>query len=242
MCSKAHRILYAFLFSSIIAPGTLWAMDVVMLKTCVGGVICPSSYHESIRMDSLHVAIRLKKESYSVDAVCRLFNTGKTLKERIGVPKFLNFDRPFMFDFITFDVWVDGIKTSVKEVSEFLNVRDRGVDYLCRPYSNRMCKWMVTQATFPGHASTTIRVRHEAFYEKGKKARYIFWTGRYWMGRIGMSTVVKDYTDVGGVTNKVVSPRASVRVITDNFGMYEQLNVEPDHGRVLNFGYRPPAR
>ncbi|MFH0821389.1 MAG: hypothetical protein V2B18_01470, partial [Pseudomonadota bacterium] len=66
-------------------------------------------------------------------------------------------------------------------------------------------RWMVGRVTFPGHASTTIRVRYETLYHrevKGGIARfpgnifYYYGTAGYWKGTIGSAVFIIDHTDV----------------------------------------------
>ncbi len=186
-----------------------------------GGCIAPSAPNENIRLDVMHVTIRCKRDSYSVDAVYHLFNTGKAATVTVGVPKFgrladhpdcVDPDNPEICDFLGFDAWVNGRKTEFSEVRHFFT------DQAARPiegYCNDLVpgcasqktsetRWMTKKVTFPGNALTTIRVWYQAFYNvkvvisglPDEMALYDFSMGRYWKGKIRKATFIYDKTDV----------------------------------------------
>jgi hypothetical protein len=158
-----------------------------------GGAAAARGPHETIRMESEEVTIRLEKASYMVDAVFHFSNSGETTTEWVGFPKggeyfeatpkeLPGFDRaPDRFpDFVQFHTWVDGNKV---------------------PFSAEGSRWLARQVTFPGHATTIIRVVYEANYYRGSYAEYIIGTGSYWKDSIGMAAFTVDGSAVGGSKN-----------------------------------------
>jgi hypothetical protein len=185
-----------------------------------GGGVSPKSEHETVRMDSEQVIIRLGQETYTVDAVFHLFNTGETVTEWVGFPKRrikLIVGGSAQPDFVRFDTWVDGRHVEVTELPDphadvsFWEERVAPLYDRLLPSVYRFTRrgymrngWMAQRVTFPRHARTSIRTIYEAEYPyRGpRRAVYIFGTGRYWKGGIGEATFVIDCTGVGG-TSKV---------------------------------------
>ncbi|MFH1115946.1 MAG: hypothetical protein V1792_18700 [Pseudomonadota bacterium] len=182
----------------------------------VGGGAMPKSQHETVRMDSEQVVIRLGRRSYTVDAIFHLFNAGETVTEWVGFPKRRVKLIPQGLtppDFVRFDTWVDGRHVEVSELRDAqahvslwehlvsLRYRVDRLIYLFPGHGPMRNEWMGHRVTFARHAKTTIRTIYEAEYGY-RKAFYIFGTGRYWKDGIGKATFVIDCTDVGG-TRKV---------------------------------------
>lgn len=195
-----------------------------------GGSASPMSPHGTIRMDSMGVTIRLKQNTFIVDAVFSLFNTDNTMTQWVGFPKYgaaaLVGEA---IDFISFRAWVDGQPESFVEERDLFRNQS--------PFFTRTIgtgteesRWMLKQLIFPGHAKKTIRVRYEARYAGGRFAFYYYGTGRYWKGNIGRATFIIDSTDVGGTKNtSQYSPAASGgRFVTENLVRYELGDFEPD--------------
>ncbi|MFC1836460.1 hypothetical protein ACFL2Q_17350 [Thermodesulfobacteriota bacterium] len=181
-----------------------------------GGCIAPSAPNENIRLDVMHVTFRSKRDTYSVDARYRLFNTGETTTVTVGVPKYGRPDRdepsyygePVVRDFIAFDAWVNGRN------AEFVEVRDFTTDPSARPVVGyypdgnqpKETRWMKKRITFTGKATTTIRVRYEAHYHNYyfhsgilvESGYYHDSVGRYWNDKIKRATFVSDITDING--------------------------------------------
>ncbi|MFH0821345.1 MAG: hypothetical protein V2B18_01240 [Pseudomonadota bacterium] len=160
------------------APGGLFA-DIAPLQVS-GGAVAPKAPHQSIRMDSEEVMIRLGTKTYTVEAVFHFSNSGDTTTEWVGFPKGDRSseptpqDRP---DFVRFHAWVDG---------------------KAAPFSKEDDRWVARQVTFPGHAVTTIRIVYEADYHRGEYARYIVGTGSLWKDSIGRAAFTVDGSAIGG--------------------------------------------
>ncbi|MFH1117091.1 MAG: hypothetical protein V1792_24500 [Pseudomonadota bacterium] len=209
------------------APGLAQA-DLGPLLMLRGGVVAPKAPHQSIRLESQDVTIRLGKTGYLVNAVFHFRNTGQTGTEWVGFPKkrvnegYSNGDS----DFLRFDTWVDGMKTAVKQERDLSAAEDRS------PGLRRDNSWMVHHVTFPGHGNTTIRCVYEAAYDFGFKTKamsYLYGTGAFWKGRVGSAVFTIDATDVGGTKNIFVEFRSapSVRRLGANALRYEIHDFEP---------------
>ncbi len=206
----------------------------------VGGGATPKSQHESVRMDSEQVTIRLGQRSYMVDAVFHLFNTGETITEWVGFPKrIVKGPRSTQPDYIQFDTWVDGKHVEVSELRDahahesfwerlvLLPYRLGLVSYV-RRITIRDDRWMGQRVTFPRHAKTTVRTVYEATYGY-PPAFYIFGTGRYWKDGIGEATFVIDCTDVGG-TGKVdvyFSVAPGPKIVSGNVISFDVRKLKP---------------
>jgi len=215
-----------------------------------GGGVSPKSPHPTIRLDDQEVIIRLKPSTYTVDAVFHLFNTAETTTEWIGFPKNATGRQPGphgrVEDFIRFEVMVHEESvpfTEKPDVAKSAHVLPRA------PCSKpvRTSSWLMGEATFPGNAMTTIRVRYESYYGNCglgcQQAVYIYGTGRYWKDNIGKATFIVDSTEKGGAetaapsfspteTKKFVIHR---RLISQNIAQYEIRDFEPDPQSTLSF-------
>lgn len=172
-----------------------------------GGVIAPESPHQSIRLDSQEVIIRLGSESYVVDIVFNLFNTGGTTTEWTGFPKWAAPRTDSLPTFMRFEGSVNGRQIPFHEELERtgdkrphwnMSLAD-GLGSAERPLKTKR-QWLVSKITFPGHPSTTIRVRYEApYYGSGISiASYLYGTGSLWKGNIGKAVFIVDSTEVRG--------------------------------------------
>jgi hypothetical protein len=223
--------------------------------TFAGGCICPPAPHKSIRMDLMKVTMFLKPNSYIVNAVFHLFNTGTTTKEWVGVPKHGKVNEPArdgsppkVRDFIRFDSWVDGRKAVFPEERDFL----RGP---VRLYPKRNpgtipmeeTKWMVKQVTFSARAVTIIRIRYEAQYYDfiGSRANdfayYFFGTSLYWKGNIRKAIFTVDSADTCGRTigmrfHADLGGRIVRKKITKNIQRFEVRNFAPPFRTEVLFG------
>jgi hypothetical protein len=201
-------LIASFLSSAAHAEGRVISLQ--------GGCIAPSAPSDSIRLDEINVTFRSKRDSYSVNAYYRLFNTDKTTKVKVGVPKYGRPDRdePTYFgelivrDFIEFAVSINGRKVEFIEVSDFYtDPSARPVGGYCRqrgyPTETR---WMMKEVTFKGKATTTIHVYYEAYYHNTyfhsgilyEEGRYHDSVGRYWKKKIEKAIFVNDITDIKG--------------------------------------------
>lgn len=212
-----------------------------------GGAVSPKSEHETVRMDSEQVIIRLGRFTYTVDATFHLFNTGETVTKWVGFPKrrVKLIDGRLSPDFLRFDTWVDGRHAEVTELRD-PHAADVGFwERLMGPLRDRLRlsiyryarrgyirnEWMAQRVAFPRHARTTIHTIYEAEYPyRGhRRAVYIFGTGRYWKGGIGEATFVIDCTGVGG-TSKVdvdfpVAPRP--KILSGNLITFDVRKLKP---------------
>jgi hypothetical protein len=186
----------------------------------------------------MRVTFRSKRDSYSVDARYRLFNTGKTVTVTVGVPKYGRPDRDKQWpkpiivrDFISFDAWVNGRK------AEFVEARDFFTDPSARPIGGYCwnkpaeTRWMTKRVTFKGKATTVIRVRYEAHYHNQNKVGsglvdlgyYHDSTGRSWKDKIKKAVFVSDVMDIQGDGFRSLGLVA----FTDFISMSEVLQWEP---------------
>jgi hypothetical protein len=216
-----------------------------------GGCITPAAPNENIRLDLMQVTIRLKRDSYLVDAVFHLFNTGDTAKEMVGVLKFGYADErvwdgiPPVYDFLRFNAWIDGRKTEFVEVRQFLRDPDSA---FCDDVSSggiSETRWMVKEVTFAGHSLTVISVRYEALYKHPLSTSFnqyfggfYYWMGRYWKGKIRKAVFIIDNTDIcghegsGHIDTSYVGPR---RAFTERIQRYEMVEFEPPLCETLPF-------
>jgi hypothetical protein len=148
-----------------------------------------------------------------VDALYHLFNTGETTTVTVGVPKYghrddylgpLNPGRPIVFDFLRFDVRVNGKSAEfVEEENSFAIAALHLNEGCCERNRPAEIRWMTKRITFTGKMMTTIRVRYEAHYNafhagSGRQAQagyYYDSVGRYWKGKVGTATFIIDTTD-----------------------------------------------
>ncbi|MEW6532822.1 MAG: hypothetical protein AB1473_18475 [Thermodesulfobacteriota bacterium] len=227
----------------------------------MGGAVSPKAQHETIRMDSEQVTIRLKQNSYTVDAVFKFFNSGQTTIEWVGFPKQGNIwtsEFVDVSDFIRFATWIDGRKTDVIEErgqGRISVLIERAFQYLLsagglmgvyglgfRPIAEN--RWLVQRVTFPAHTNTTIRTSYEARYvfRGAPSAYYIVGTGRFWKGSIGKAVFLVDATDVGG-TGKISVEGLEIgpgpRFVSKNVALFEMRNIEPPISTKLTINVMP---
>lgn len=221
-----------------------------------GGAAAPGSPHQAIRLDSQEVTIRLKGFAdlrYTVDAVFHLFNTGETMTQWVGFPKWVVTDNGShtLSSFIRFDAWVNGRKAKFTEEQDLSQETQIGVGpppsllkrrSMKQHYLHEERRWLIHQVTFPGHTPTTIRVTYEApYYYDGAKAIYLYGTGSFWKGNIGKAVFIVDSGEVGGTENisisfeearrtKAMSQNIRVRPwsISRNVVRFELRDFEPD--------------
>jgi hypothetical protein len=178
----------------------------------MGGGLILKSRHESIRMESQDVFIKLKKTTHVVNAVFHFYNHGSTIIEMVGFPK-LGYGK---IDFDRFDVWVDGRKTEFRE-EHVVNGDNRSAAWP----KEQQTSWLAQKVTFPGKSRTTIRVNYEAGYrgvrrslasrrqphsriamlEARWRAFYDYGTGSHWKGPIGLVAFTIDASEIGGCKN-----------------------------------------
>lgn len=216
----------------------------------VAGAVAPKSAHESIRMDSEQVTIRLRRTAYTVDAVFRLFNTGKTTKEWVGLPyRGWGYDTDISgsWGFLRFGAWADGRKVEFSPAHEVYGTTAL-FPLRLPPHSQSKLTfvWMVRHITFPGHARKTIRVRYEAPYIRYEKSGghgqgdYLHGSSSLWKGTIGKAVFIVDCTEVGGTKNiKVMGfgPSSGTRVLSDNVWKYEAKDIKPSLRARLRICY-----
>lgn len=248
-------LLCVFVSALLCVPGAAQPPSVGTGYVLQGGSVAPMFPQESIRMDSMHVTIRLKRKSYVVDAVFGLYNTGRTKKERVGVLKCTYGSwryAPMIYDFIRFDGWIEGRRAEFSQTLDFFEppiVRSmhlRGVDLAPR--------YIVSEVVFQGHTRTTIRIMYEAHYwrdwegsyKKGHahaRGMYQYGTSRYWKDKIGKAVFILDYTGVGEALQYLEGPPrcpGARRLITEDVLKYEISDFEPRVRSELSFGYELP--
>ncbi|MEW6349383.1 MAG: hypothetical protein AB1646_10000 [Thermodesulfobacteriota bacterium] len=150
-----------------------------------GGTVAARSPHKTIRMEAEEVTIRLGKGTYAVEGVYHMFNSGEATTEWVDFPKGREREMPDGWDypnFIQFHAWVDGKKV---------------------PFTKDRREWLAGQVTFPGHATTIIRVVYEVNYPVvavygGDYAEYIVGTGSLWKDSIGKALFTVDGSEIGG--------------------------------------------
>ncbi|MFC1835576.1 hypothetical protein ACFL2Q_12695 [Thermodesulfobacteriota bacterium] len=215
-------IVAGFLFLSPPTRADIGPVDV--LKG--GGTAAPKSPHETIRLDSQEVIIRLRSSGYTVDAVYHLFNTGQSIIQWTGFPMDIVFRGiPFpTSSFSRFEAWINGRQVEFTEQLDFskqtqrLMTRffsalsrwfpnskrsDRIIDLgrLAGPLKKER-RWLVHRVRFPAQSGTTIRVRYEAPYNSLRSSRteeavYLYGTGALWKERIGKAVFIVDSSHVG---------------------------------------------
>jgi len=208
-----------------------------------GGVIAPETPHQSIRLDSQEVIIRLKSESYVVAIVFNLFNDGPAATEWTGFPKWVEASSNVFPIFKRFEGSVNGTKLKFSDASDrswggrltqAIPPQEKMPNF--EKASVPKCQWLVTPVVFPGHAMTTIRVTYEAlYYGSGISiASYLFGTGRFWKGNIGKAVFIVDATDVGGtgevstyIQNESGHVKSTRRQISENVVKYELKDFKP---------------
>jgi hypothetical protein len=164
-------------------------------------------HHESIRMDIQDVTIRLRRSDYIVEAVFKLFNTGETTTQWVGLHSCDGCS--FIPAFQDFKAEVDGRPVS---------------------FTAKNPVWMVGQVTFPGGASTTIRVRYtaqlnsirnEGFYNDGNS--------RYWKDKIKKFVLTVDSSEIRDTKRTEVNFRlgAGPRALTKSVRRYELQDFKP---------------
>lgn len=204
-----------------------------MDKLLGGGAAAPKSPHESIRLDSQEVIIRLREDTYTVDVVFQLFNTGETITEWTGFPIQAHVRRLPHSNraFVRFNTWANGREVKYSEEP------DRSF-----PKNGKDRKWLVHQITFPAHAWTTIRVTYEAHYYtyhglNYEAGSYVYGTGSYWKDKIRKAVFIIDAGYVGGTKNvqAFLPSKSQYRRISENLMRYELSDFKPDPEAKLKF-------
>jgi hypothetical protein len=219
-----------------------------------GGVVAPKTPHETIRLDSEEVIISLKPNTYTVDAVFNLINTGETTIEWAGFPKWTASRTRVFPDFIKFEGWLNNEPITFKEekdrsadvqesqrealFAQFDQFTDQDGQKIGEKIEKR--NWLVSHVTFPAHAKTTIRVKYEAPYvERG--ASYILGTGSLWKDNISKALFIIDGTEIGGADEFSTwfvkeKETQSKKQVTGNVVKYELLNFKPHPEEQLFVG------
>ncbi len=151
-----------------------------------GGTVSAKGPHETIRMDAEEVTIRLGRGTYTVEGVYYMVNSGEATTEWVGFPKNrheMHEDVSYQ-DFLQFHAWVDGKRVAFAKEGK---------------------QWLAGHVTFPGHATTIIRVAYEVKYPETYKyassddfAEYIVGTGSLWKGSIGKAIFTVDGSAIDG--------------------------------------------
>jgi len=217
------KICFSWLFIGVFFIPYMLKADIAPLQA-TGGAVAAKSKHETIRMAAEEVTIRLEKDSYAVEAVFHMHNSGETTTMRVGFPKGDERIRPELGgfpEFTQFHAWVDGKKVG---------------------FSNENDCWLAAQVTFPGNATTTVRILYEANYYRGLLASYIVGTGSLWKDSIGKAAFIVDGTAIGGSKEFSASLDApnSRRLLTEHALRIEANNYAPDPKTVMRVEIRRP--
>jgi hypothetical protein len=197
-----------------------------------GGTVATKSLHKTIRMDAEEVTIRLDGGSHTVTAVYHMVNTGESTTEWVGFPKGRIRDSTEQFDypdFIQFYVWVNGKKAL---------------------FSKEGNVWMAGRVTFPGHATTMIRVVYQAHNTNylrrgaGGYAEYIVGTGRLWKGNIGRAIFTVDGSAIGGASkfDAELNVPSSRKLLSDRTIRFDVTDFKPDRDAVLHISIKDRRR
>lgn len=197
-----------------------------------GGTVAAQSPHSTIRMDAEEVTIRLGRGAYTVNAVYHMVNSGEATTERVGFPRGVEKERWEMEfpEFIQFHAWVDGKKVAISKEGK---------------------QWLAGQVTFPGHATTVIRVMYEAHYSDRylwqgiRYLDYIVGTGSLWKDSIGKAVFTVDASEMGGTKGLYIELKApqcrklrSEQVVRFDV---EDFKPDPDATLRIEFGYQGKA-
>jgi hypothetical protein len=195
----------------------------------------------AISLYSQHAIIRLKKKSFSVDAVYRFFNSGETTREWIGLAKkgsgvAVPWNGSLSnYGFISFEASVNNRKVDFIKNDDVPGISREASD---NPKSSRKKpSWWcyVSQVTFPGKTESSIRIKYELGYElryPRKACYYVIAAGPYWKGNIRKAVIVIDSASVGGTSNVECAFQGfwrapSQRLLGKNLVKYETVNFVP---------------
>jgi hypothetical protein len=228
------------------------------------GSPAPRSPHQTIRMDSQEVIMRLGEKSFVIEGAYRFFNTGRTTTEWIAFPKKGNACRDGRLlnpAFMRFQVWIDGAKADFSEERGSFRMPTDLFPATKATHSQSVGKsidnydrWLGQMVTFPAQKGLTIRLRYEDRYvvhdapptldaespSSLDEATYIMGTGSFWRDRIRHSAFVVDASGVGGTKHLVGLPSRGLARMTDTLVRYEERDYEPESGSTISIGVRPP--
>lgn len=183
---------------------------------------------ESIRMESQELVIRLARQYYEVDAVFRLFNTGKTSTQRIGFPKPGSGPYDYStYGFVSFDAWIDGRKVGVLQERDVVESRLGDHERSVAALTGSKPGYIVGEVTFPSGAVTTVRVRYRARYHKYSAYHQVscgLGPGLFWQGNVKRVVVLIDASRVDGaarVSTELHPTSQPPTLIEENFIGYE---------------------
>lgn len=235
--------LLSLIVTGLLMSSLLALANVGPIKTFLGGgVVAPEHPHKSIRLESEEVTIRLKHDSYVVDAVFHLFNTGETTTQWTGFPKWAASRTGVFPTFMRFAASVNGTEMPFDEEwdpsggkSRYRSLSVAEKRNLSAEAPKKERQWLVSRITFPGRAKTTILVTYEAPYQwRGSFASYVYGTGALWKDTIGKAVFMVNATEVGGIAkistsfhDGSVQVKYARRPISDNVVKYELTDFEP---------------
>ncbi len=202
-----------------LAPCAVAGDDIAPLQAS-GGTAAAKSPHQSIRMDTEEVTVRPNKRGYTVDAVFQMVNSGEITTEWVGFPNGHHLAEAKMRKFPDFNLlraWIDG-----QEVK----------------FSKEGDRWLAGRVTFPGHATTVIRIVYEADYYRGSHITYIIGTGAHWKDSIRKAAFTVDGSSIGGSKHFSAGlggdrPK-SRRLVSDKAVRIEIEDYEPGPKAVLS--------
>ena len=196
------------------------------------GAVAAKTPHQSIRMDSQEVTIRLGKKSYVVEAAFRLFNTGETTTQWIGFPK-----EGEVSDLVRFDAWHDGRYLAVTDEPSWIWRKPRCLKGLLSDWWSDE-RWLSQHVKFRGRRQTAIRVSYEADYRHdigGRSVLYRLGTASDWKDNIARLTFTIDGQAIGGAGHfrVIFVPRQWQALATENAVRYESTDYKPHTGDGL---------
>ncbi|MFH0824568.1 MAG: hypothetical protein V2B18_17580 [Pseudomonadota bacterium] len=205
-----HTLLFCLLVGSFVAtdcPVSSYIAPIVF----EGGPLARFGHHGSIRLDTSMATIRLKRYSYTVDAVLGFFNTGAITTLLVGVKKMGSGQVPRLpgedystYEFLSFQAWVDGRKTEFADPRVSASSTAGVAGDFDPPARNSGSKWLASRVTFRANATVKIRLKYEVGYQSGGSTRhgyYYLGSGRNWKGKIRKAVFIIDSTAIGGTKN-----------------------------------------
>jgi hypothetical protein len=205
-------------------------LDIRSIVYVMSGAPAPISAHNSIRLDSEYITIRLQKFTYQVDADYDFVNTGGAVSEIVGFPFYgprlggKSTRPPFI---IRFDIWIDGTKITLSDELAESKIA-RAFPKRLRPGEKMEYTWVPAKVTFPAHAGVKIRTVYKSVYLNGK-AHFIYGPSSMWKGRIAKGAFTVDGSDIGGLKNLSIDFPTSPgpRLMSKNVLRYDLEDFEP---------------
>jgi hypothetical protein len=190
------------------AIGSAWTGAPIMARS-----------HETITMESLRVIIHLNRQTYTLEAVFSIYNSGQTISETIMFP----IAGPSLEEdwnisdcptFIHYNLWINSQKAAICDITSYINSMSNVFKKLSRviqsitfsgpeDYKYDLEKWKTVSCTFNGKSFTKIRLFCEATLfenvKREKRAIFLLGTTASWKGPIKNVSIKAECSDIGGV-------------------------------------------